>query len=137
MTDDKLKLNTNTELTKDEIAAIHAEVEKELAKEAKDKMKKELKDSLKSEAKKKQLFSEGKNEAGEDLVSITLNMASHAPDIKLDGKTYRNGVTYQLTPKTAAVINEIAYRGWLHDAEVHGLNMNEFLGRQKTRSVVG
>lgn len=137
MSDEKLKLNTSLELTKEEIAIIHAEVEKELAKEAKDKMKKELKDSLKSEAKKKQLFSEGKNESGENLVSVTLNMASHAPDIKLDGQTFRNGVTYQLTQKKAAVINEIVYRGWLHDAEVHGLNMNEFLGRQKTKSVVG
>ena len=49
MTDEKLNINTNLELTKEEIAAIHAEVEKELAKEAKDKAKKELKDSLKNE----------------------------------------------------------------------------------------
>jgi hypothetical protein len=136
MTDDKLKLNTKLELTAEEIAAIHAEVEKEIAKETKDKLKKELKDSLKSAAKKKALFADGKNEEGENLVSVTLNLASHAPDIKLDGKMYRNGVTYQLTPKTAAVINEIAYRGWLHDAEVHGLDTNEFLGRQKTMSII-
>lgn len=125
------KEQVTSALTEKEISDIHSQVEAELAKEAKDKLKKELKDSLKSAAKKKALFSEGKNDEGEDLVSVTLNLAPHAPDVKLDGRLYRHGVTYQLTPSTAAVMNEIQYRTWLHDAEVHGLNMNEFLGRRK------
>lgn len=128
MTDEK---KLSVDLTEKEIADIHAQVEAELVKESKDRLKKELKDSLKAQAKKKALFSEGKNDDGEDLISVTLNLAPHAPDVKLDGKMYRHGVTYQLTPKTAAVMNEIQYRTWLHDAEVHGLNMNEFLGRRK------
>lgn len=124
------------ELSEQEKSSLEAEATKEVAKELKDKKKKEFKDSLKAELKKKTLFKAGQSEEGEDLVEIAIDLAPHAPNIKLDGKVYYHGVKYKFTPKTASVINEICHRTWLHEAEVHGLDSNAFHGRQKANKAL-
>lgn len=124
------------ELSEQEKLALEAEATKEVAKELKEKKKKEFKDNLKAALKKQAMFKVGQNEEGDDLVDITIDLAPHAPNIKLDGKIYYHGVKYRFTPKTAAVINETCHRTWLHEAEVHGLDSNAFHGRQKANKAL-
>lgn len=118
-------------LSAKEKRTIEKEVRAEIAKEAKAKMAAEYRASIKSELKQKQLFQAGKDAEGEDVHEIRIELAKFSLYLMLDGKVYYHGHTYKFTGKQAAVVKDQMYRTWLHDSEIHGLDINEMNGRRQ------
>ena len=129
---DTIKLqSTSGVLSEEEMIAIKAEAETEVESEYKAKVAAEFKESIKADLKKKKLFSPAEDAAGDDLITITIDLATHSTKVSLDGREYYHGQTYRVKPETAAVLREQMFRGDLHDAEIHGLDINSYFGRQR------
>lgn len=126
MADEELELIG--ELSEKEKLEIEKEAKSEIAKEAKAEKRKEFKAAAKQRLKKKALFQAGKDDEGNDTQPILIQLPNFQDEIRLDGKRYLNGRVYHLNPGTAAVVNEIMFRGAKHNAEIHGHKMAEFYG---------
>ena len=124
------------ELTAEEKAAIEKEAAEEVALELKEQKRADYKAQAKSKLKKQELFRHGRDDEGEETEPVTINLASHSPYIRLDSAVYYHGMTYRLNRAKAQVIKDVMHRTWLHDAEINGLDMNQFMGRQKYASVI-
>lgn len=119
---------TAVDLTDAERTEISAQAAQELAEEMKADARLEFKKAEKARMKKKALFQAGKDDEGDDLESILIQLAPHMPFIKLDNNVYYPNRMYRLNRKTAAVVKEQMFRGQLHDNEIHGKNMKDFYG---------
>ena len=64
-----------------------------------------------------------RNKDGEIILPVTINLAPHAPHIRLDNRLYFNGYTYHFTEKQAATINEIMFNTWRHERATGGANV--------------
>lgn len=98
-----------------------SEAEKlELEKEARTEVMKALKASkakaFKAQAKKRlqaeMLFRNGKDDSGEDLVTVALHLASHPKYIMLDGAVYHSNRKYTVRRAVATVLLDQMHRGW-------------------------
>lgn len=65
-----------------------------------------------------------------EIISVTLDLAPHQIDIKLDGITYLAGQTYRLPRHKAGTIREIMQRGWQHQDQIDGKSLFEEQGRR-------
>lgn len=123
-------------LTEEEKRKLEAEARKEVEKKLKTKAMDEYKESIKKELERQARAVGNVADDGEELEDIRIELAKYTMYIMLDGKVYYHGYTYKFGAKQAAVIRDQIYRSWLHDAEIHGLDINEMNGRQKHMSVL-
>lgn len=118
-------------LTEAEIDLIEAEAEKEVAAEIHAKAMAEHKATVKARIKKKALFKPASgDEEEEGGITVRLDMAPHVPHVILDGVIYHPGYVYTVSVPVAKVLREQMYRSFLHDAEINGIDINAYLGRQ-------
>jgi hypothetical protein len=127
----------SVELTEAEKLAIEAEARAEVTKELKAEKRKEFKAAAKQRLKKQTLFQHGKDEEGEDLELVLVQLAPHMPFIRLDNNVFYHGRAYRLSTKTAACIKEQMYRGDMHMHEISGKNMKEFFGQRPAGLKIG
>lgn len=123
-------------LTMEEMREIQAQAKKEVDEELKAKLRADFLSKTKADMKKRILFTEGESAKGPSIERILIDLPKFSDRITLDGVMYMHGCIYAFTPAKAATIKEIVYRQWMHHAEIKGLDMNEFLGRQKYAAVV-
>lgn len=125
-------------LTTDEMVQLEAEARKEVEAEAKKQLKADFKEAAKKELRRKTLFRHGEDAEGDDdeVQSVTLNLAPHSAFLTLDGRVYYHGMTYKFTKMQVATVNEIIHRGWLHEAEINGTDINAINGRRAYNAVI-
>jgi len=73
----------------------------------------------------------------DDVVNITLDLAPHQPDIRLDGVVYYHGMTYKVKRRVADTMREIAARGWKHQDEIDGKSMAQHYQRPRNEMLSG
>lgn len=64
-----------------------------------------------------------RNTKGEIVVPVTINIAPHAPHIRIDNRIYFNGYTYLFTEAEAASIRECMHNTWRHERATGGANV--------------
>jgi hypothetical protein len=57
---------------------------------------------------------------------ITLDLAEHSNQLRIDGTIYFHGGTYTVDEPTFATMREMIHRGWDHQREVDGKNANAY-----------
>lgn len=109
------------ELTEAEKRKLEADTKKEVAKAIKLAKMKEFKAAAKSRIQKEAMFKEGKDDDGDDLVEVTLTMASYPKWIMLDGKRYHSRLKpYKVKAAIAAVLLDQMDRGWRQEEARRG-----------------
>lgn len=127
---------TSPSLSEDEMKSLEAEAKKELQAEIKEQLAADYKERVKAEERRKIRFV--KDTAGLDNPEqVTIELPSFADRITLDGVVYLHGYSYKFGKAKAAAVREIMHRAWMHQAEIDGKDMNEFLGRKKYLSTLG
>lgn len=122
----------DTFLTEDEKAEIKAEALKEVDDENKEQVKADYKAKIKAEATRKSLFKNAKKgEKGEGLVPVYIDIPKVSDCIRLDGACFYPGITYNVSPEVAEVLNEVMGKGQNHEDEVSGRKDSNF-GRRKS-----
>ncbi len=129
------KVPADTSLLSDqELLEIELQAQKEYEAEIKEQTIAAIKEEKKKELARKSLFSAGKDAEGEEIESITIDLAPHSPDITLDGRKFFHGMTYKFTKAQAATIKEAMFRTWQHEREIGGANMNAERGYRALNS---
>lgn len=54
---------------------------------------------------------------------VTINLAPHASEIRIDSRIYFHGFTYEIRDEQVASFNEIMYRTWQHERSTGGANI--------------
>lgn len=129
----RIKATTEEEtpiLSADEQARLEQEAIQEFEEEQKAELSAAFKEETKKRLRKRALFSEAGDSKGSDLVSVTINLAPHAPYITLDGRMFYHMATYSLSRAQAASVNEIMERTWRHEEEIGGVNSAAVNGRK-------
>ncbi len=57
-------------------------------------------------------------------IFVTIDLAEHSSHIMLDGAVYHHGQTYKVRRAVANTINDIQYRGHVHQDQVEGKDRN-------------
>jgi len=122
-------------LSLDEMKEIETQARAEVEKELKARLKADFLAKTKADLKKKALFSDGKDSKAEFVERVRIDLPKFSNRITLDGVIYLHGMSYDFSQPQAAVVKEIMNRQWLHHAEINGLDMNEYLGRQPKNEV--
>jgi hypothetical protein len=53
---------------------------------------------------------------------VTINLAPHASDIRIDNRIYSHGFTYEIRDEAVQTFNEIMFRTWQHERSTGGAN---------------
>jgi hypothetical protein len=114
------------ELTEAEKTKLRAEARKEVAAALKLSKMKEFKAAEKKRIQAQAMFANGKDDSGEDLVTVELQLASYPKYIILDGARYYSGRKYTKRRAVAAVLLDQMDRGWRQEFARRG-EKNEFL----------
>lgn len=117
-------------LSAKEVEEARAEAKKRIEAEQKKKAKAALIDEETRRLQQEEGFSADGGVMGE-IVSLTLELAPHQPDIRLDGKVYMNRVPYKVTRAVAASLREIEAKGWQHQDHIEGKSTFEEAGRRE------
>lgn len=125
---------TEPTLSTQEMLELEAQAQEEVQAELKKKLRDEFKKAAKDRLRKKALFKQGEDTEEDDGEYITIDLAKHSLFLNLDGRIFYHGQTYKFSREQAAVVREQMHRTWLHDAEIHGLDMNAFNGRQQAQA---
>lgn len=122
-------------LTMEEMKVLEAEAIAEFEEEAKAELMEEFKAKTKAALRKKIKFKD--EEAISDVYeTVTVELAKHADRITIDGVVYLHGLTYKVSHAKACAMRDIMYRTWLHQTEIDGQDMNDFMGRRKYQSTL-
>ncbi|MDE2097911.1 MAG: hypothetical protein KGL39_11730 [Patescibacteria group bacterium] len=116
--------------TDEELKQLEQEALAEFELESKSEAQEAYKQATKRRLREKAMFAAGKDAEGEDLQTITIDLAPNSPWITIDGRLYYHGVSYKFTRAQAQTINEIMARTWTHEREIGGANMNAEAGRR-------
>ena len=93
-------------------AQARAEVIKDLKKAESERFLKAAKDRIQAEV----MFGSGKDDSGDDLATIQLDLASFPKYIMLDGQVYHSGRSYTKRTAVINVLREQMARGWEQEA---------------------
>ena len=66
---------------------------------------------------------------GEQMVTLTLDLAPHSLELRIDGKIYRHNQTITVTERESRSIQEMIARGWRHQEEIDGKAHNFYKPR--------
>ena len=107
---------SRSSLPKPKKKKLEAEAKREVAAAIKASKVKEYKASLKKTIHAAAMFANGKDDSGEDLDTIELNLASYPKYISLDGVRYYHGRKYTKKRAVIAVLKDQMDRGWRQEA---------------------
>lgn len=118
-------------LTDEEKEKIKAQALREIDEENKKQVAADYKASIKAEAKKKLLFKDAEmGTASDGLVPVFIDLPAVSECIRLDGVCFYPGRTYNVLPKVRDVLEEVMFKGQVHEDEVSGRKDSNF-GRKK------
>lgn len=140
MSDDKLtKMSAAIDggLTEAEKLEIEKEAKAEFQKELKAQAKKEFKEAAKRRIKAEAMFSSGKDDSGDELDTVHLELASYPKYIILDGAVYHSGVTYTKKRAVISVLKDQMDRGWRQEAARMGDKVENTMQRRKVLGRLG
>ncbi len=116
---------TDTSLfTEDELKQLEEEAKAEFELETKKASQEAYKEETKRKLRQKAMFAAGKDATGDDVESVTIDLAPHSPFISIDGRLYYHGLTYRFTQAQAQTIKDQMHRTWQHEREIGGANLN-------------
>lgn len=100
------------ELTEEDKLKLEKQARREVAEAIKKSKAEAFKEAAKNRILLEKARQDGKDDKGEDLVTVDLHLASYPPQIVLDGKVYYSGKKYKVNRGKAQVLLELMYRGW-------------------------
>lgn len=106
----------SVELTEAEKTKLEAEAKREVAAAIKIAKMKDFKNAAKKRLQAEAMFRNGKDDSGEDLDTVELNLASYPKWITLDGTRYYSGMKYKKRKGVIAVLKDQMDRGWRQEA---------------------
>jgi hypothetical protein len=59
----------------------------------------------------------------DEIVTVTMDLAEHSACVNLDGRQYWHGQSYDVPRHVADTLRDIQARGWKHQDEVDGKNL--------------
>jgi len=119
------------ELTDAEKKEIEAQARTEVAASIKNSKMKAYKAQVKKQLLAQQMFSEGKDDKGNNTVDVDLYLASYPKWIMLDGKRYHHGRRYRVKAGVASVLMEQMSRGWEQEEARRGEKVELLPATQK------
>lgn len=122
------------DITKEEEARIKAEAQKEVDAELKKNKLTALKEKFKQEAKDEYMVSENTNVEGEKTTLFTVDLPESCPDLRTNGKLYRQGHTYALTANERADIVARTAKAWEHHKETREGKSSSYFSRPRRRT---
>ena len=111
-------------LTAAELAALAAEVQKEIDKEEKDKER---------ETTKKKLLAKAREERGlaEAFENILIDLPPDGGEIRVNNFSYSQGHTYTVKMSVAIMLRDTMQRAWEHQAQIEGRSKDFFRRQQR------
>lgn len=106
----------SVELTEAEKTKLEAEAKREVAAAIKAAKMKDFKSAAKKRLQAEAMFRNGKDDSGEDLDTVELNLASYPKWVTLDGTRYYSGRKYTKRKGVIAVLKDQMDRGWRQEA---------------------
>lgn len=104
------------ELTEEEKIKLEAEARTEVAQSMKLAKMKQFKAAAKKRLQTEAMFRHGKDDKGQDLDTVDLNLASYPKFIMLDGVMYYSGRRYTKSRAVVQVLKDQMDRGWRQEA---------------------
>ena len=114
----------NSLLTAAELAALAAEVQKEIDKEEKDKER---------EATKKELLTKARQERGlvEPVEQVLIDLPPDGGEIRVNNFSYSQGHVYTVKASVAIMLRDTMQRAWEHQAQIEGRSKDFFRRQQR------
>ena len=111
-------------LTAAELAALAAEVQKEIDKEEKDKER---------EATKKELLTKARQERGlvEPVEQVLIDLPPDGNEIRVNNFSYAQGRFYMVKTSVAVMLRDTMQRAWEHQAQIEGRSKDFFRRQQR------
>ena len=116
----------NELLTPQELAAIEAEVQKELDKELKTKERERV---------KKDLLTKARQDRGlvEPIEPVLIDLPESGNNIRVNNREYAQGHVYNVAASVAIMLRDTMQRAWEHQAEIEGRSKDHFRKQRLTR----
>lgn len=112
-------------LTNAEYRAAQETAAKKLAAERKKAAIKAVEEEALAALKREEGLATG-DDAKDEIVSVTIDLAEHSRGIIVNFTPYWHGHTYEVPRHVADTLNEIMYRGWSHQFEIDGKTRTQF-----------
>jgi len=113
-------------LTPTELAALEAEVQKELDKEEKSKAKEQAKKGMLERARRERGLAE-------PIEEVIIDLPESADRILVNNFAYMQGHSYTVKGSVGAMLRETMQRAWSHQAELEGRSKDFFRRERGTR----
>jgi hypothetical protein len=113
-------------LTAAELAALEAEVQKDIDKEDKAKAREKVKQEMMTKAR----MERGLEELVEDIL---IDLPESGNEIRVNNFAYRQGSTYRVKASIAIMLRDTMQRAWQHQAEIEGRSRDFFQKLRGTR----
>ena len=113
-------------LTPQELAALEAEVQKELDKELKAKLREDT---------KKKLLAQARQDRGliESIEQVLIDLPESGNCIRVNNREYQHGQVYNVASSVAMMLRDTMQRAWEHQAEIEGRHKDHFRKQKLTR----
>ena len=113
-------------LTAAELAALEAEVQKEIDKELKTKAREDT---------KKELLAKARQDRGlvEAIEPILIDLPESGNNIRVNNREYAQGHVYNVAASVAIMLRDTMQRAWEHQAEIEGRSKDHFRKQRLTR----
>jgi hypothetical protein len=113
-------------LTPTELAALEAEVQKELDKEEKSKAKEQAKKGMLERARRERGLAE-------PIEEVLIDLPESADRVLVNNFAYMQGHSYTVKGSVGAMLRETMQRAWSHQAELEGRSKDFFRRERGTR----
>jgi len=113
-------------LTAAELAALEAEVQKEIDKELKTKAREDT---------KKELLAKARQDRGlvEPIEPVLIDLPESGNNIRVNNREYAQGHVYNVVASVAIMLRDTMQRAWEHQAEIEGRSKDHFRKQRLTR----
>lgn len=107
-------------LSAEDVAAVQVEAQQKFKAKQREQARKELLAKAEKDLEREARLAQQRGEARGDMVDVTIDLATYADHIRLDGVVYRHGETRRVTRKVAAVLYEQMQRSYQHQDSLSG-----------------
>jgi len=113
-------------LTPQELAALEAEVQKEIDKEQKAKERERV---------KKDMLAKARQDRGliEPIEQVLIDLPESGNCIRVNNREYQQGQVYSLSQSVAIMLRDTMQKAWEHQAEIEGRGKDHFRKQRLTR----
>lgn len=116
-------------LTPEDIAEIHEEAAAQVRAAQRKKARAQLLADARAELEREAVLEMRRGAARGDMVDVSIDLATYAPFLRIDGEVFYHGATYRVGRDKAKVLQEQMQRSWAHERSLAGPETNFFRQR--------